>query len=492
MLRTSSFAASLLLLAVAAPAQTLDEKISQYLSDPAAQRAVFGIHVVEPATGRVVYALNAGIPMTPASNTKLLSSVLAIARLGPDYRFETRILTAKPPDSDGRITGDLRLVGGGDPTLSARDIPYKKGAIEGDPLKPLAELANKVVEAGVRVIDGDIIGDDTRWPWSSYPDGWTVDDTVWEYGAPVSALTINDNALLLTIRPGRKPGETADISLTPAVEYYTIHNTLKTHIGAPRSITVDRQPGSHVLLIGGTAAPNGGAASQLIAIDDPAAFAAQAFAELLRARGVTIRGSVRAAHRLPGQPYQPVSGVELAKRVSPPLIEILKVVNKVSQNLHAEIALREVGFIKRSEGTADAAHEEMTEFLTSLGLDRKDFALADGSGLSRRTLATPTTFTTVLRYMHNSPWRDAFWALLPIAGEDGTLSNRFRGFKGVTAIRAKTGSISHVAALSGYAGEDSGRRLAFSILVNDYTAPSSEIRAIVDKIAVAILEEGKR
>ncbi|WP_321470962.1 D-alanyl-D-alanine carboxypeptidase/D-alanyl-D-alanine-endopeptidase [uncultured Paludibaculum sp.] len=489
MLRTICFA---VLFLAAGNAQSLDEKVSQLLAEPAAQRAVWGIHVVDLASGNSVYARNAGIPMTPASNTKLLSTVLSIARLGPDYRFETRILAANPPDSTGRITGDLRLVGGGDPTMSARDIPYKKGRIEGDPLKPLAELADKIVQAGVRAIDGDIIGDDTRWPWLPYPDGWTMDDTIWEYGAPVSALTINDNALDLRIRPGRKPGETAEITLTPSVEYYTIHNTLKTQAGAPRNITVDRQPNSHVLLIGGTAAPNGGAATQLIAIDDPATFAAQALAELLRARGVTIRGSVRAAHRLPGQPYQAAVGFELAKRVSPPLIEILKIVNKVSQNLDAEIVLREVGFVKKKEGTADAAHEEMTEFLMGLGLDRKDFALADGSGLSRRTLASPTTFTTVLRYMHNSPWREDFRDLLPIAGEDGTLSSRFRGFDRVTAIRAKTGSISHVAALSGYAGEDDGKRLAFSIIANNYTASSAEIRSIIDKIAVAILEEGNR
>lgn len=485
MLRTLSF---LTILALLGHAQNLDEKIGHILADPAAQRAVWGIHVVDFATGRQVYAHNAGLPMTPASNTKLLSSVLSLARLGPDHRFETRIFAANPPDSSGKITGDLRLVGGGDPTLSARAIPYKKGEITGDPLKPLGELADQVIAAGVHEINGDIIGDDTRWPWQPYPDGWTVDDTIWEYGAPVSALTINDNAVKLRIQPGRKPGETASISITPPVEYYTIFNTLQTRVGARRQITVDRRPNTTVLLIGGTAAPNGGAASQLIAIDDPAAYAAQALADLLRARGVTIRGSVRAAHRLAGQPYAAPEGVELAKRVSPPLIEILKVINKVSQNLDAEIVLREVGLVRKGEGTADAAHEDMTEFLVGLGLDQKDFALADGSGLSRRTLASPATFTRVLRYMYDSPWRERFRDALPIAGEDGTLSNRFHGFEDVSEIRAKTGSISHVAALSGYAGMG----LGFSILANDFTAPSAAIRAIIDKIAVAILEEGKR
>lgn len=485
MLRTLSFFAAFALLA---QAQNLDEKIQQALAAPAAQRAVWGIHVVDLASGKPVFALNAGQPMTPASNTKLLTSVLAIARLGPDHRFETRVLTANPPDSTGKTTGDLRIVGGGDPMLSGRTIPYRKGLNDGDPLKALGELADQVVAAGVHEIDGDILGDDTYWPWQPYPDGWTVDDAIWEYGAPVSALTINDNTLQLRIRPGRKPGDPAVISLTPPVEYYTIFNTLVTKAGAPREITVDRRPNTRVLLIGGTAAPNGGAASQLIAIDDPAAFAAQAFAELLRARGVTIRGQARAIHREYGQPYQAPAGVELAKRVSPPLIEILKVLNKVSQNLEAEMTLREVGLVRKGEGTADAAQKEMSEFLAGLGLDKEDTALVDGSGLSRRTLASPQTFTAVLRYMYNSEWRGPFRELLPVAAEDGTLSKRFRGFRAVSGIRAKTGSLSHVAALSGYAGQG----FAFSIIANHFTAPSSEIRAIIDKIAVAILEEGKR
>jgi serine-type D-Ala-D-Ala carboxypeptidase/endopeptidase (penicillin-binding protein 4) len=482
----------LFLLAPLAYAQTLETAIDQILSVPAAQRAVWGIHAVDLATGQVLYQRNSGIPLAPASNTKLFSTALGLLRLGPDYRFETRVLAVQAPDAAGRLAGDMVLLGGGDPTLSARAIPYKKGAINGDPLAPLADLADQIVRAGVRIVEGDLIGDDTRWPWAPHPDGWTVGDVPWEYGAPVSALTLNDNALRLTIRPSKIPGQSAEVTLSPSVEHFTIHNTVRVAAGSERKITVDRLPGSRALLIGGTTPPSTGAATELIAVDEPAQFAAEALAQLLRDRGVVLQGAVRAAHRLPGRPAWEPSGLVLARRQSPPLFETLRVTNKVSQNLHAEIVLREVGHVRRGEGTSAVAQKEMAEFLTTLGIDKSDHSLEDGSGLSRRTLVTPAAITTLLSFLHRSEMGDVYAATLPIGGEDGTLATRFRGIRNASAVLAKTGSISHVSALSGYACDAATRRIAFSIIVNSFTAPTSEIRSLVDKIAVVIQQEGIR
>ena len=483
----------LLLLVSTVRAQTLGSSIDQILATPVAQRAVWGIHAVDLATGQTLYQRNAGLPLAPASNTKLFSTALGLLRLGPDYRFETRVLATRAPDAKGRLDGDLVLAGGGDPTLSARVIPYQKGPINGDPLAALAELADQIVQAGVRVIEGDLIGDDTRWPWTPYPEGWTVGDVVWEYGAPVSALTLNDNAMRLTIRPPKKAGESAEVTLNPPVDHFTIHNTVRVAAGAERKITVDRLPGSRVLLIGGSTPPATGAATEIIAVDDPALFAAQALAQLLRDRGVVLQGSVRAAHRLAGRAIEPEpAGLVLARRVSPPLAETLRVINKVSQNLHAEIVLREVGHVRRGEGSAAAAQKEMSEFLTVLGVDKFDHSLEDGSGLSRRTLVTPVAITTLLRFVHQGEFGEIYAGTLPIGGEDGTLASRFRGVRNAASVRAKTGSISHVAALSGYALDATTRRIAFSIVANSFTAPSAEIRSLLDKIAAVIQQEGIR
>ncbi len=474
------------------PAQSLDDRISSILAAPAARGATWGIHAVSASTGQVVYSRNASAVLTPASNTKLFTTALGLLRLGPGYRFETRVLASGRPDPQGVLHGGLRLAGGGDPTLSARRIPYQKGPIEGDPLAPLALLADQVAAAGVRVIDGDVIGDDTRWPYDPYPGGWAIGDMPWDYGAPVSALTLNDNSLTITVRPGKSAGDPAAVSLSPSLEYFTIHNTLRTLPGAERRITIHRAPASRVLEISGTAPPNSAALTDYLAVDDPAAFAAEAFAQLLRARGISIRGRVLAAHRHAGVPYSEPAGTVLASRQSPPLAETLQVIDKVSQNLHAEIVLREIGHVTRGEGSASAAQKEMSAWLESLGAGKREFEFEDGSGLSRRTLVNPLTVVTVLRALHQSEHRETFRDLLPVGGEDGSLSSRFRGEKQASLIRAKTGSISHVAALSGYAGDGPGRRIAFSIIVNGATAPSSAVRVIIDKIAVALLEGGTR
>lgn len=478
--------------AAALSAQSLDERIASILASPAARSATWGIHAVQATTGEVIYSRNADAALTPASNTKLFTTALGLLRLGPDYRFETRVLASGQPDSQGLLRGDLRLAGGGDPTLSARRIPYEKGPVNGDPLAPLALLADQVAAAGVRVIEGDLIGDDTRWPYEPYPGGWAIGDMTWDYGAPVSALTLNDNSLTITVRPGKAAGDPATISLSPAVEYFTLRNTLRTLPGAERRISILRAPASRVLEISGAAPPNSVALTDAIAVDDPAAFTAEAFAQLLRARGISIRGRVRAAHRPVGVPAAEPSGTVLASRQSPPLVETLRVIDKISQNLHAEIVLREIGRVTRGEGAASAAQKEMSAWLESLGAAIQEFEFEDGSGLSRRTLVSPRTVVAVLRAMHNSEQRETFRDLLPIGGEDGSLSSRFRGEKQATLIRAKTGSISHVAALSGYAGDDPSRRIAFSIIVNGATAPSSAVRVLIDKIAVALLEEGAR
>lgn len=475
-----------------APAQSLEQRIAALLDTPAARRAAWGILAVRAADGRVLYERNARVPMTPASNTKLVSTALALLRLGPDYRFVTRVLAAQAPDAEGRLRGDLRLAGGGDPTLSGRVVPYTKDAQDGDPLGPLAELADQVVRRGVKAIDGDIVGDATRWPGPPYPAGWAVGDMTWEYGAPVSALAVNDNAVRLSVRPGRGEGEPAAVEFLPPVEPFTVHNTVRTRAGVERRIEVMRAPGSSVLEIRGVAPPGGGAAVQWLAVPDPAQFAAEVFALLLRQRGIVIRGQARGWTRAPGAGWREPEGVELARRESPPLEELARIVNKVSQNLHAEMLLRETAHVLRGEGTARAGAEEMAALLKEAGAEEAEFDLEDGSGLSRRALLSASALTALLRHMEWKGMGEMFRSLLPVAGSDGTLNGRFRGMADVSAIRAKTGSLSHVAALSGYAGQDPARRVAFSVLVNGFTAPASEVRALVDKIAVEILKESSR
>jgi D-alanyl-D-alanine carboxypeptidase/D-alanyl-D-alanine-endopeptidase (penicillin-binding protein 4) len=472
-------------------AQSLAAKIDSILQSPATPAGVWGIQVIRLDSGEVLCEHNASLPMTPASNTKLFSTALALLRLGPDHRFRTQVFAAANPDAAGRLPGDLVLLGGGDPTLSAREYPYRKGGRDGDEFAPLRALAAEVAARGVRTIMGDLIADDSLYPYVPYGQGWGLDDATWEYGAPVSALTLHDNAFRLAFHAPKDPAEPVRLQLSPAFEYFTMHNRIRVLPDAAREIDVWRLPGSRVVTLTGTLPP-GASASTSLALDEPAAYAGAVFRALLEDAGVTVLGATRVRHRAPGTPFAAPGGILLAERVSPPLSGILQVINKVSQNLHAEIAFRETARVTRGDALSELGRQALEAMLDEVGVPRDQHDLSDGSGLSRRGLVSPQVITQLLAYLHASVHRDAFYELLPIAGVDGSLENRFRSMGDVSAVRAKTGSLSHVNALSGYAGEKPGRRLAFSIVANHTTASAFAVRQVIDRIGKAILEESER
>ena len=196
-------------------------------------------------SGKTLYELNPDRFFVPASNTKLFTTALALTRLGPDFTFQTRVVADSPPDAEGRIRGALRLVGGGDPNLSARAIPYRMGPVTGNPLAAIEDLADQVAARGVKRIDGGIVGDDTWYLWQPFAEGWAIDDPQYDYGAPVSALTVNDNAVTLAVRPGAREGDLAALAWNPPLEYYRVDNRIRTvAAGGERSIHFHRDPGS--------------------------------------------------------------------------------------------------------------------------------------------------------------------------------------------------------------------------------------------------------
>lgn len=479
----------LLCLPLLAAGPRLDQRLDRILkANPAAQQCFWGVHVVEVRSGRTLYARNSAHFLTPASNTKLFSTALALSRLGPQFRFQTVVLASAKPDASGRLRGDLVLAGGGDPSLSGRLYPYQREGPAVDPLQGLGELASQVAAQGLRVVEGNLVGDDTAFPWEPYPEGWAAQDTVWEYGAPVSALVVNDNMVRLSVRPGRRPGDPARLFFAPPVEPFWVDNRIVTVQGAKTKMEMARIPRHPELRLWGEIAPGHPGVTHLLAVDDPALFAALAFRQLLEARGVVIRGGTTARHCYPGQPHDPPSGMELARRRSPALDEIIGVVNKVSQNLHAEILLRTAARASGKPATREAALEELERFLTEAGIPKDGYRFEDGSGLSRLTLVRPETVTRLLVFMARSPYAGQFARSLPLAGEEGTLHGRLPDLPSGRTVRAKTGTLSHVSGLAGYADTKAGRRLAFSILVNNYRSPSAPVRRMIDSLAAAIAD----
>jgi D-alanyl-D-alanine carboxypeptidase/D-alanyl-D-alanine-endopeptidase (penicillin-binding protein 4) len=476
--------ATLLLAVIPCVAADLPHAIDALMDASPVARASVGIQVVDLKTGNALYSRNADRLFLPASNMKLFTAALALERLGAEYRMTTRLVRAP--------SGDLILVGGGDPSLSGRTYPYQKGAAATNPLQAIEELADQAVAAGIIRVDGDIVGDDQLYPWAPYPPSWTVDDVTQEDGAPVSALTVNDNVIALSIHPAARAGDLAAVSLEPAIEYYAVDNRVLTVAGEKEArIRFTREPGSRQLVLWGTIPLAGATVRETVAVDDPALFAACALYDALARRGVAIRGRPVARHRSISEDPWPVEGDLLATRTSPPMLDLLQVIEKVSQNLHAELMLREVARVTRGAGTRESGLQELAAWLASIGIKSDEWRAEDGSGLSRNDQVSPRAVTRLLSHMAASKNGAAWLSLLPVGGEDGTLANRLCCASDASAakqVRAKTGTLTRAVALSGYADSRTRGRLAFSILVNNFAAPQAEVRAWVDKIALALVE----
>jgi D-alanyl-D-alanine carboxypeptidase/D-alanyl-D-alanine-endopeptidase (penicillin-binding protein 4) len=461
---------------------SLQARIQKIVSaSPALADSFVGVQVVSLGSRQVLAHINASHFFVPASNTKLFTTALALSRLGADYRFTTRVLAPVAPVS-GVLAGDLVLAGGGDPTMSSQGIPFRQDAAPVDPMNPIRELAREVYDCGVRVIKGDIVGDDTAYVWEPYPPDWAADDAVWDYGSPVGALNFNDNSILLEIAPGTREGAAVSVSPRPALEYYTYDNRLRTTVDGKTDIEVERAPGTRQVILRGTVKV-GKEAHESIAVDDPALFAATALYYALMERGIAVHGRPVSRHRWMGDRAPALPPVTIAQRTSPPLIEILRVTAKISSNLWAELVLREVGRVRTGEGSRQAGLSELAVFLKEAAIGSDGYTLSDGSGLSRLNLATPAAVVQLLEYM-NGPFR----SLLPIGGVDGTLATRFGGAPSAHEVQAKTGSLTHVNALSGYARSRRYGDLAFSIFVNNTPAANSEVRSAIDKIGLALVQ----
>jgi serine-type D-Ala-D-Ala carboxypeptidase/endopeptidase (penicillin-binding protein 4) len=483
-------------------------RVSAALSQPAARKGYWGICVTDAATGQPLYELNADSLFTPASNAKIFTSAFAFATLGPDYTFRTTVETSGKLDATGTLHGDLSIVGRGDPDLSNRKLPFVlKAERAGSTDKVIAELADAVVAGGVKRVDGDVIGDDSYFAYDPYPEGWTTGDLYFSFGAPISAIALNDNTITADIEPGEHLDDPAQVTVEPAAGYETFGHEITTGPSASKpDFSVVREPGTKPILLRGSI-PLGSAPVKIdLALQEPAEYAAMLLKRLLQDRGVAISGIARAQHGAPPQRAAdggnvltpaPVPAAAkgddpptvLAEHKSVPLVESIQLLNKISQNLHAELVLRTIAREKAGVGTTDAGVELEKQFLRAAGIADGDAVLVDGSGLSRQTLVTPRAVVQMLSYASRQPWGESFRSTLPVAGEDGTLEDRFKGTPVAGRIDAKTGSLEHVRGVSGYATTLHGEKLVFSMFTNNNAAPPHEQSGVFDAILTAMIEE---
>jgi PBP4 family serine-type D-alanyl-D-alanine carboxypeptidase len=438
---------------------------------PAFASAWWAAEVRSLASRRVLYERNAGKNMTPASTMKLLTTAAALDAFGPDARLRTSVETAGRLDGWGRVLGDVFLVGRGDPLL-ARPGPDGRTAFD--------VLADALRDAGVKRIEGRLVGHDGLFADRRGED-WEWSDLVWCYGAEVSALSWNDNCADLEVSAGERVGEPARVERAPETDHYSVVSSASTGpAGVEPELRLERELGSNRIRLSGTL-PLGGATEELrVAVEDPALYAATVFVEMLGARGIRVaQGAASSADPLP-----PGARV-LAGSDSPALAEILKSINKDSQNLHTELLLRLLGARLKGEGGVSAGREALAAFLERLGLGA-GAALRDGSGLSRTDLVRPRDLVGLLVAMDRHPHAAWFRDSLAIAGVDGTLEHRMRGTPAEGRVLAKTGTLRQTHALAGYLTTRSGARLAFSIVVNHHTAAARDATQAIDAVMAAL------
>lgn len=495
------------------PEASLAKKIEAIINRGDAAKAFWGIEVYAPARGRTLYSLNAHRYFLPASVTKLFTTAAALDLLGPDYRFATIVGARTRIDHSGRLLGNLYLVGGGDPDLAGCALPYtpEKKDQACDPTPVLDELAAQVADKGVRVVTGDLVVDQTFFSAEPYAPGWAVGDLLWGYGAPVRALSLADNVLTLTVEPGDLAGDRARLAWEPFTRFYQVENlTWTAPAGADTQLYVRRDPGSRVLEVSGSIALGEKPRRLRVAVEEPSHFAGELFREALERRGVRVLGEVLARFA-PAPPFaaEPTATlpVLLAEHLSRPLVEDVTLINKVSQNLHAEMLLRVLGRQeppeapigerprtplepppRRADGSDLAGLAVLRAWLANAGVNPNDVEVEDGSGLSRSNLVTPHAVVQLLKYVEMQAWRPLFVDSLPLAGVDGTLEDRMKESAARGRVRAKTGSLGDTTTLAGYVQTTSGETLLVAVFLNHRSLEGKQATALLDELCAALAE----
>lgn len=477
--------------ATAAP-RTLEElraRVREIVSRPEFAASNLAIKVASLDTGRVLLEENAGKWMQPASNMKLYTVAAALDRLGPDYHFITSVYAPARADASGTIRGDLVVYGRGDPSYATRFGPPN----DTDYFRAIDDLAARITAAGVRRVEGDLVGDESYFTGGPLPTGWEWDDLQWWYGAEVSALTINDNSFDLSVKPGARVGDPCRITIGPDTSVITIVDRTKTSDrGSTRELSVHRPPGQNTIEIRGTMPLDDRGFTASLAVPRPALVFVTMLRTALERRGVVFTGNARtvdAQTRADTQPLPVSTLVEIATRQSPPLSVIAAQTLKPSQNLYAELILRALG--KATSASPKQTSEEagiaaVKEFLARAGVAPDRIEMRDGSGLSRANLVTAEATLQLLVYMNRHRAGSVFRDALPIAGIDGTLRNRMKGTPAQNNVRAKTGTLGTATSLSGYLFSAAGERLVFSLMINNPPRDTDPRANFTDAIAVLL------
>ena len=409
--------------------------------------------MVSLSRGDTLFARNPDTQMLPASTMKLFTSALAFERLGPDHTFSTDVLRDGSMEPGGVVRGNLILRGDGDPSMSPRFV-------QGGPDAAVTMLAQFVVGAGVTHVMGDLIADASAFESRRIPDGWLARYAEASYAAPFSALSLNENIVIVVVSPqGARGGVT--VALEPATRGLIVTSTARTVPGSAARLSIHRV-GENRVMVSGTIGSRASTRRYQLVVGDPALFTAGAFRAALESRGIVVDGDLRVGRT-------PPTATVVASLRSPSLDRLVSRMNRESINLYAELLWRDAarGIDRDVVGSAENANALLQKFLVNaVGTTRGAVTATDGSGLSVLDRVTTRSMVQLLAHAHKATWASAFHASLPVAGESELLRRRMRVTPAQGNLHAKTGTTNEVVGLSGYVTAENGEILAFAFLYN--------------------------
>lgn len=461
----------------------LEDRISAILKKKVLNNAQVGIYVVSlENNNKILYKRNEEKLFSIASNTKLFTTAAALVYFGPKYEYKTVVYRSGKILPGGALEGDVIIKGSGDPNLSGR---FNDGNVTAVP----ESWAGEVKGAGINAISGDIIADDRVFDREYIPPTWPSNQLAKWYCAEVGGVSFNDNCIDFIIEPGKKIGDLVKVTVEPDTAYVTINNKCKTtNNPSDRFYSLDRIPGTNEIILSGRLFANSAVRKDWVTIHNPGLYLATVFKEILEKKGVKVLGTTRLIN---SDEYGDTKSITAITQTVSTMEQTVIVANTRSQNFYAEQILKTLGFNRKGMGSFASGIEVMQDFMHSLGYNRGQYQMVDGSGLSSGNKFSPKMITSLLAYMYNHKYSRPFMQSLAVPGDDeGSLRNRLRDVPYKSRIRAKSGYISGATALSGYIETMSGDVLAFSILVNDFKTGAKTVKDIQDSICKVLVEYG--
>ncbi|WP_445243558.1 MULTISPECIES: D-alanyl-D-alanine carboxypeptidase/D-alanyl-D-alanine endopeptidase [unclassified Microcoleus] len=440
----------------------LGAQVDAIANRPEFSRSRWGILIQPLSSTTTLYSRDAQKFFIPASNAKLLTTAAALQKLGADFRIKTSVYSGE--------NGSLYVAGRGDPSIAEAQ---------------LKSLAQQLKQRGISQVN-QLIGDDSYFQGSAVNPNWEWEDAQAGYGAPINSLIFNQNAIDLLLSP-QALGQPLKVTFAEpklANQWQLQNNTVTVAQNESEFIEVGREFDRPIIRVGGQLKVGAEPESAYVAVVNPANNFLQYFQQALVAEGIPVKQSlVASASRNLNQ--------ELATVESPPLAQLVRETNRESNNLYAEVLLRLLGKVTDKmplpqEDTGESGLKELKTVLTQLGVNPNSYILADGSGLSRHNLITPEALVETLRLMANSPAASIYRQSLSIAGESGTLKNRFNNTPNRVILQGKTGTMSGVSALSGYIEVPNYEPLVFSIIVNQSDLSTAKMRSATDEIVLLL------